>query len=201
MFARQIRKSGAVWMINPDVLPQLVVMTLGDQPIWTAPNSGMADAPLGRLLGLPIIESDVMDTVGDVGDIGLVNWKYQRAIQKAGGIETASSMHLYFVSIHARVVRRARPSPARPVSRSAGSFNPRARRETRATGLSSEELSPVARTSGFPRRPGAINSRPWRKARAPHRLVCCANPPPQTSALDVRARVLKRRSAHRSQWP
>jgi HK97 family phage major capsid protein len=96
MFARQIRKSGAVWMINPDVLPQLVVMTLGDQPIWTAPNSGMADAPLGRLLGLPIIESDVMDTVGDVGDIGLVNWKYQRAIQKAGGIETASSMHLYF---------------------------------------------------------------------------------------------------------
>jgi HK97 family phage major capsid protein len=96
MFARQIQKRGAVWMINSDVLPQLVVMTIGNQPIWTAPNSGMADAPLGRLLGLPIMESEVMDTVGDVGDIGLVNWKYQRAIQKAGGIETAQSMHLYF---------------------------------------------------------------------------------------------------------
>lgn len=96
MFARQIRKRGSIWMINPDVLPQLVVMTIGNQPIWTAPNSGMADAPLGRLLGLPIVETDVCDTVGDVGDIALVNWKYQRAIQKAGGIETASSMHLYF---------------------------------------------------------------------------------------------------------
>lgn len=96
MFARQIQKRGAVWLINPDVLPQLVVMTIGNQPIWTPPNSGMADTPLGRLLGLPIIETDVCDTVGDVGDIGLVNWRYQRAIQKAGGIETASSMHLYF---------------------------------------------------------------------------------------------------------
>lgn len=96
MFARQLNKQGAVWMVNPDVLPQLVVLTISNQPIWTAPNSGMAQAPLGFLLGRPIMESDVMDTVGDVGDIGFVNWRYQRAITKASGIETAQSMHLYF---------------------------------------------------------------------------------------------------------
>jgi HK97 family phage major capsid protein len=96
MFARQIKKRGAVWLINSDVLPQLIVMTIGNQPIWTPPNAGLADSPLGRLLGLPILETEVCDTVGDVGDIGLVNFKYMRAIQKAGGIETASSMHLYF---------------------------------------------------------------------------------------------------------
>lgn len=96
MFSRQINPRGSVWVINPDVLPQLVVMTIGNQPIWTAPNSGMMDSPMGRLLGLPIISTDVCDTVGDVGDIGLVNFKYQRVIQKAGGIETATSMHIYF---------------------------------------------------------------------------------------------------------
>lgn len=96
MFSRQLQLRGAVWLINPDVLPQLVVMTLGNQPIWTAPSSGMADSPLGRLLGLPIMMTDVCDTVGDVGDIGLVNFKYQRLIQKSGGIETATSMHFYF---------------------------------------------------------------------------------------------------------
>jgi HK97 family phage major capsid protein len=96
MFARQVNPRGAVWMINPDVLPQLVVMTIGNQPIWTAPTSGMAQAPLGFLLGRPIIATDVMDTVGDVGDIGFINWKYQRAITKATGIETAQSMHFYF---------------------------------------------------------------------------------------------------------
>ncbi|MEY5098792.1 MAG: hypothetical protein RJA36_1511, partial [Pseudomonadota bacterium] len=86
----------AVWLVNPDVLPQLVVMTIGNQPIWTAPNQGMAQAPMGFLLGRPIISTDVCDTVGDVGDIGFVNWKYQRAITKSGGIETAQSMHIFF---------------------------------------------------------------------------------------------------------
>lgn len=96
MFARQLNPRGAVWLVNPDVLPQLVVMTIGNQPIWTAPNQGMAQAPMGFLLGRPIISTDVCDTVGDVGDIGFVNWKYQRAITKSGGIETAQSMHIFF---------------------------------------------------------------------------------------------------------
>lgn len=96
MFARHINARGAVWIINPQVLPQLVVMTIGNQPIWTAPNSGMANAPLGFLLGRPIISTQVCKIVGDVGDIGLVDWKYQRAVQKAAGIEAAQSMHLFF---------------------------------------------------------------------------------------------------------
>jgi len=96
MFARQLNPRGAYWLINPDVLPQLVVMTLGNQPIWTAPNQGMGQAPMGFLLGRPIISTDVCDTVGDVGDVGFVNWQYQRAITKAGGIETAQSMHIFF---------------------------------------------------------------------------------------------------------
>lgn len=96
MFARQINPRGAVWLINPMVLPQLIVMTIGNQPIWTPPNAGIANAPMGMLLGLPILSQQHSKVVGDVGDIGLVNWRYVRSITKAGGIESASSMHLYF---------------------------------------------------------------------------------------------------------
>ena len=96
MFARQINPRNAVWLINPMVLPQLIVMTIGNQPIWTPPNAGMKDAPMGFLLGRPLVSTQVCKQLGDVGDIGFVNFKFLRAIQRANGIETASSMHLYF---------------------------------------------------------------------------------------------------------
>jgi HK97 family phage major capsid protein len=96
MYARQINVRDAVWLINPNVLPQVMLMTIGNQPIWTPPNSGFKDAPFGLLLGRPILSQQHSKTVGDVGDIGFVNFKYQRSITKSGGIETATSMHLYF---------------------------------------------------------------------------------------------------------
>jgi HK97 family phage major capsid protein len=96
MYARQINPRDAVWLINPMVLPQLIVMTIGNQPIWTPPNAGIANAPMGMLLGRPIMSQQHSKIVGDVGDIGFVNWRYVRSITKAGGIESASSMHLYF---------------------------------------------------------------------------------------------------------
>jgi HK97 family phage major capsid protein len=97
MFARLLGKRDGVWMIQDDVFPQLIVMTIGNQPIWTAPNQGIKDAPLGLLLGRPIMPTQLCKTVGDKGDIVLANWKAYRTITKRGaGIETATSMHLYF---------------------------------------------------------------------------------------------------------
>lgn len=96
MYARQINPSQAVWLVNHMVLPQLIVMTIGDQPIWTPPTQGIQGAPNGLLLGRPIVVNQHSKQVGDVGDIGFVNFKYVRSITKAGGIETATSMHLYF---------------------------------------------------------------------------------------------------------
>lgn len=96
MYARQINPSQAVWLVNHMVLPQLIVMTIGDQPIWTPPTQGIQGAPNGLLLGRPIVVNQHSKQVGDVGDIGFVNFKYVRSITKAAGIETASSMHLFF---------------------------------------------------------------------------------------------------------
>lgn len=98
MYGRCIKGAGAnlVWLINPDAYAQVIVMTLGDQPIWTAPVQGMRNAPDGLLLGRPIVMTDACDTVGDQGDIILANMAGYRAITKAGGAEFSQSMHLWF---------------------------------------------------------------------------------------------------------
>lgn len=98
MYGRCIKGAGAnlVWLINPDAYAQLIVMTIGDQPIFTAPVQGMRNAPDGLLLGRPVVLTDACDTVGDQGDIILANMAGYRAITKAGGAEFSQSMHLWF---------------------------------------------------------------------------------------------------------
>ena len=95
MFSRLLSPGNGHWLINPDAFPQLPLMTIGDQPVYTMPN-GLTVSPGGVLLGRPVILSDNCDTVGDQNDILFVNFKMYRTITKSGGVETATSMHLYF---------------------------------------------------------------------------------------------------------
>lgn len=97
MYGRCHGRRNAMWMINDDALQQLMLLKIGDTPIWTPPSSGLQGAPNGMLMGRPIMVCQLCKTVGDQGDIVLVDWKAYRTITKAGaGIETATSMHLYF---------------------------------------------------------------------------------------------------------
>ena len=84
------------WLANRDTVPQLGVMTIGNQPVWTPPNAGLAQAPGGFLLGYPIQFSEHAKTVGDKGDIQLVNPAGYFGLEKRGGIQFATSMHLFF---------------------------------------------------------------------------------------------------------
>lgn len=95
MFSRLINPGRGVWLVNPDAYPQLPLLTIGDQPVYIAPN-GLQSAPGGTLLGRPVILTDVCKTLGDKGDIQFINFGMYRTLTKAGGIETATSMHLYF---------------------------------------------------------------------------------------------------------
>lgn len=98
MFGRMLPGSisRSVWLLNPDAFNQLITMTVGNSPIWTPPQSGMRDSPAGRLLGRPVILTETARTLGDVGDIILADFGSYRTLTKQGGIETATSMHLYF---------------------------------------------------------------------------------------------------------
>jgi HK97 family phage major capsid protein len=86
----------AVWKINPDVLPQLVQLTLGDQPIWTPPATGFAGAPGGFLFGRPVQPSEHCQTLGAAGDIQLVDPTGYYATRRTDSPQFASSIHLYF---------------------------------------------------------------------------------------------------------
>jgi HK97 family phage major capsid protein len=98
MYGRVIQGPGAKlkWLINPDAFQQVVTLTLNNNPIWIPSNQGFAGAPNGLLLGRPVVMTDACQTVGDKGDIILANMNGYRSITKAGGIETATSMHLWF---------------------------------------------------------------------------------------------------------
>lgn len=90
----------AVWIINNDVLPALFTLTLGNYPIYLpcgmATAGGIQSSPYGTLLGRPIIVSQHAETIGSEGDVMLVDLDYYQTITKAGGMQTATSMHLYF---------------------------------------------------------------------------------------------------------
>lgn len=94
MFARQIDPANAVWLVNHDAYPQLSLMNKANQMLW---QPDFRVGPGGSLFGRPVIITQLCKTVGDQGDIIFANLRYYRSITKSGsGIETATSMHLYF---------------------------------------------------------------------------------------------------------
>lgn len=95
MFARNTNPGRAVWLVNSDAWHQLPLMTLGDQPIFL-PNNSITGTPGGILLGRPVIMSETCQTLGDLGDIQFIDFGSYKTITKAGGISTATSMHLWF---------------------------------------------------------------------------------------------------------
>ena len=57
---------------------------------------GIQVSPYGTLLGRPVIVSQHANTFSSLGDVLLVDLSYYQTITKAGGMQTATSMHLYF---------------------------------------------------------------------------------------------------------
>jgi HK97 family phage major capsid protein len=89
----------AVWIINNDVLPALFTLQLGNYPIYLPAGAGVGaikGSPYGTLLGRPVIVSQHANTFSSKGDVMLVDLSYYQTITKATGVQTATSMHLYF---------------------------------------------------------------------------------------------------------
>lgn len=89
----------AVWLVNNDVLPVLFTLTLGNYPIYMAPGSPQSpigQAPYGMLLGRPIMVTQHAKSLSSQGDLCLVDFKGYRTITKTEGMQTATSMHLFF---------------------------------------------------------------------------------------------------------
>lgn len=91
-------RRGAIWLINQDCEPQLMQMSLGVGTGGVAlyfPPGGLSASPYATLMGLPVIAHESMPTLGDTGDIMLIQPREYQMIEK-GGIQSASSIHVYF---------------------------------------------------------------------------------------------------------
>ena len=89
----------SVWIINNDVLPALFTLTLGNYPIYIPTGGltgGIQGSPYGMLLGRPVIVSQHANTFSSQGDVMLLDLSYYQTIKKMAGMQTATSMHLYF---------------------------------------------------------------------------------------------------------
>lgn len=118
----------AQWMITPDALPALFTMTLGNYPIFIPSSAGAQGSPYGTLMGRPVNVSQHNAAFSSQGDIALIDFSFYRTITKSGGgIDLASSMHLYFdadaTAFRATFRVDGQSKIAGPVSQAKGSQN------------------------------------------------------------------------------
>jgi HK97 family phage major capsid protein len=94
MSARLVNREGAFWLINRDVRAKLPLMTIGDQPVYVQDFKG--PTYVGQLDGLPVYESEFCSALGTAGDVRLISADGYRILEKVGGQQFASSIHVRF---------------------------------------------------------------------------------------------------------
>jgi HK97 family phage major capsid protein len=85
-----------IWVVNQGTYPQLLNLAIGNSPVFL-PAGGMGGQIYSTLLGRPMIETEYSPALGTMGDILLFSPSAYKLIQK-GGVETASSIHVYFTT-------------------------------------------------------------------------------------------------------
>lgn len=120
--------SSAVWQINNTVIPALGSLTLGNYPIFLPMETTQGAIQGGiqwTLLGRPVLITQHAKAFSSQGDVILTDLSYYQTITKAEGIQTATSMHLYFDAdaMAFRVTFRVdgQPKIAAPISPANGS--------------------------------------------------------------------------------
>ena len=87
----------SVWLIDPSVMQQLPLMTIGQMPIFL-PQGGLNNSPYGLLMGRPVIPVEYNAALGTLGDILFVDLSQYIVAEKAGGPSVTSSLHVRFLN-------------------------------------------------------------------------------------------------------
>lgn len=97
MYSRCINPGRAIWIANVDTFPQLYDMKdNAGARVWQTVAPGLSEPFQGMILGRPVMWVEACPTLGTVGDVVFGDWAQYRTITKAGGVQTATSMHLWF---------------------------------------------------------------------------------------------------------
>ena len=86
-----------IWLVSPRAFPQLLNMVIGTTPAFVGAG-GVSGLPYNTLLGRPMLETEYNAALGTAGDIILMSPSAYPMIEKSGGVQSASSIHVYFTS-------------------------------------------------------------------------------------------------------
>lgn len=107
------------WIATPDILSPLEALTIGNYPIYL-PNQSLSESPYGLLKGRPLMLSEHAAAFTSQSDISLIDFSGYRTITKAGGVQTDTSMHIFFdadaTAYRLRFRLNGQPILAQPVS-------------------------------------------------------------------------------------
>ena len=85
-----------VWLASHTLFPSLLNLAVGTTPVFLPPG-GLSGLPYATLLGRPYYETEYQPAAGTQGDIILVSPSCYKMIEKSGGIQSASSIHVNFI--------------------------------------------------------------------------------------------------------
>jgi HK97 family phage major capsid protein len=93
--------SRAIWLFNGDTLPAFFSMTTVSTIYWPAVGDSSAipsgvTAAFGLVVGRPALISAHAKSFSSQGDVILVDMSYVNVVEKAAGIQIASSLHIFF---------------------------------------------------------------------------------------------------------
>jgi HK97 family phage major capsid protein len=85
-----------VWLASHTLFPSLLGLVVGTTPVFL-PAGGVSGLPYATLLGRPYYETEYQPAAGTAGDLILASPSNYKMIEKAGGIQSASSIHVNFI--------------------------------------------------------------------------------------------------------
>lgn len=86
----------AAWFMHQTLLAVLPLMTIGERPVYLPPQGLASDGNLGTLLGRPMYTIEYAETLGNAGDLSLLDFSQYLFGQKARSA-IARSVHVRFV--------------------------------------------------------------------------------------------------------
>lgn len=95
--ARYAGVNDYIWLGNQSIFPQLLTMSIGNFPVFVS-SGGLSGLPYSTMLGRPYYDIEYAPALGTLGDLMLVSPSQYQMIEKSGGIQSASSIHVYFTT-------------------------------------------------------------------------------------------------------
>lgn len=96
---RDKNRMKAVWICNQDIETQLqelqFVGTESPVPLYL-PSGGLSASPYSTLKGRPVIYHEAAKTLGDQGDIILVDLSQYATVKRGDGVKSDSSIHFFY---------------------------------------------------------------------------------------------------------